>query len=259
MEHDFAVDEDKAEHIWNGAYGNAQGSILGKWVSRAERDGRVHDGVEYDPKGAEIVISSDIGFRDTTSWWYWQATVGGFRLLAYEGDSGLDADDWIPRVQDQAKELGAKRIGRIWLPQDAKAKTFQSKHSSIERFLKAFGHDKVKDVPPTKKADQISAARAVIGRCEFHKTRCEEGLDGLAAWQFKYIEEADAFSREPDHNWASHPSDAFSYGCQVMQLATPVKPIEETKFAIKGNDAGMKTVTVAELWKQTKTARSSRI
>ena len=41
MEHDFASDEDKAEHIWNGAYGSSQGAILAKWVARAERDGRI--------------------------------------------------------------------------------------------------------------------------------------------------------------------------------------------------------------------------
>lgn len=250
MEHDFTVDEDKAEHIWNGAYGNAQGSILGKWVSRAEREGRIHDEVAYDPEGAQIVISSDIGFRDTASWWFWQSAVGGHRLLAYDGDSGLDADDWIPRVREKLGELGAKSPGMIWLPQDAKAKTFQSKLTSIERFVKAFGHDRVRDVPPSTKSDQISAARGLIGRCEFHKTLCEAGLDGLSAWQFKYIEEANTFSREPDHNWASHPSDAFAYGCQVVSEPVPPRPLGEATFPVKGTKSGrIQTAPLSTLWR----------
>lgn len=98
MLHDFDVDQDKAEHIWNGAYGSSQGAILARWVGKAERDGRVHNKVEYDPNGYTVEVSSDLGFRDTASFWYWQRTMGGFKLLKYEGDTGLDADDWIPRI-----------------------------------------------------------------------------------------------------------------------------------------------------------------
>ncbi len=32
---DFERDPDKAEHIWNGAYGATQGAILARWVNQA--------------------------------------------------------------------------------------------------------------------------------------------------------------------------------------------------------------------------------
>jgi phage terminase large subunit len=218
MEHDFEVDPDKAEHIWEGAYGSSQGAILARWVNQADRDGRIHDGVVYDPQGTPVDVSCDIGYRDTASWWYWQRAIGGYRILHYEGDSGLDADDWIPRIRQTLQSLGVERLGRIWLPHDARAKTFQSSHTVAERFLSAFGGQHVGMVPVSKKHDQISAARAVIGRCAFHSGRCEDGLDGLRAWEYEWLDEANTFSREPVHNWASHPSDAFAYGCQVMQM-----------------------------------------
>ena len=63
----------------------------------------------------------------------------------------------------------------------------------------------------------MSAARAIIGQCAFNKTACEAGLDGLGAWEYEWNEDLQTFSREPLHNWASHPGDAFAYGCQVMQ------------------------------------------
>lgn len=250
MEHDFEVDEDKAEHIWNGAYGNAQGSILGKWVSKAIREGRINPNVYFDPQGAPLEISSDIGFRDTATWWYWQRCVGGFRVVKYEGDSGLDADDWIPRIQQSIGALGIRTLGKIWLPHDARAKTFQSKHTTIEKFLSAFGPDKVAIVPQSKKSDQISAARRVIDKCEFHVDACEEGIDGLAAWEFEYNEETGIFSREPLHNWASHPADGFAYGCQVMQEELP--EVKEEAIPIKGITVGQNNVTLEELWKDTK-------
>lgn len=244
MEHDFKIDPDKAEHIWNGGYGSSQGAILARWVSTAEREGRIHNGVAYDPLGSPIEVSSDLGFRDTASWWYWQRAVGGYRLLKYDGDTGLDADDWIPRIQKNLEGLG--RLGKIWLPTDAKARTFQSKHTSIDKFLKAFGAGVVDIVPPSKKLDQISAAREVIQKCEFHKDLCEDGLDGLRAWEYEWSDENSVFSKEPLHNWASHPSDGFAYGCQVMTLYQP--PKQDMPQEIRGITVGNNTVTMDELW-----------
>lgn len=230
MAHDFAVDEDKAEHIWNGAYGSSQGAILARLVNKAERENRITDDVAYDPLGAPIEVSSDIGFRDTAGWWYWQRVIGGFNVLKYEGASGWDSDDWIPIIQRNISDMGAK-LGQIWLPHDARAKTFQSKHTTAEKFLTAFG-GKVDVVAQSKKRDQIEAARSIIQQCAFHATDCETGLDGLRAWEYEYNEETGVFSREPLHNWASHPSDAFAYGCQVMEAAEYVAPHAEPNYSV---------------------------
>jgi phage terminase large subunit len=230
MEHDKSVDPEIAEHVWEGAYGMQQGAILARWVDRAERAGRINDAVAFDPDATAIEISSDLGFRDTATWWFWQRKLGGYSLLDYVGDSGLEAADWIVRLQDMLREHEWP-LGKIWLPHDAMTKTFQSKNSAIEQFLKAFGAGKCEIVPKTSKADRINAARTVIKQCEFHKTRCELGLDGLRAWEFEYNPDTQAFSREPLHNWASHPSDGYSYGCQVMQLMPPPeKEIKKPKW-----------------------------
>lgn len=248
MEHDFANDEDKAEHIWNGAYGSSQGAILAKWVARAERDGRIHDGVEFDRDGSPIEVSGDLGFRDTASWWYWQRKPGGFSVLKYDSDTGLDADDWIPRIQTTISELSGGKLGKIWLPHDARAKTFQSKYTTIERFLTAFGNGKVDIVAQSKKLDQINAARNVVPRCEFHRTNCEAGIDGLLAWEYAYNEETGIFSREPLHNWASHPSDAFAYGAQVMEESKPEEPKKPAVFPVTGHNGVIRTAPLDELW-----------
>lgn len=225
MQHDKATDPEVAEHVWEGAYGLQHGAILGRLVERAERDGRIGDGVAYDPDGVGIEISSDLGFRDTATWWFWQRRVGGFSLLDYDGDSGLDAPDWIERLQRRLTEHGWP-LGKIWLPHDAKTKTFQSKHSAVEQFLQAFGTGRVGIVPLTSIPDRVNAARTIIRKCEFHKTRCEKGLDGLRAWQYEWNPDTLSFSRQPLHDWASHPADGYSYGCQVMQSLPPpeVKP-----------------------------------
>lgn len=202
------------------------GAILGRYVTQADRDGRIDDAVQPDPEGAPIEISSDIGFRDTASWWFWQPTREGFNLVNHDSDSGLDASQWIDRLIGELKRVGVK-LGRIWLPQDAKAKTFASRHSPMEQFLEAFGHDVVRVVPQTKKLDQINAARWVIQRCRFAKSECKEGIEGLAAWSFEYDEETKDFSKDPKHDWASHHGDSFAYGALVMRERDPDK--EKTK------------------------------
>ena len=253
MLRDFEVDPDKADSVWNGAYGAAEGAILSRWVNEAEREGRINNNVLFDVQGAPIEISSDIGFRDTASWWFWQRKVAGFSLLKYDCDSGLDADDWIPRLQDSISDLGLGRLGKIWLPQDAKAKTFQSKHSSVEKFLAAFGADRVEIVPGSKKLDQISAARKVIKRAEFNRQHCEAGLDGLLAWEFEWIDDNNVFSKAPLHNWASHPGDAFAYGAQIMeQYVVPEAKKDEPRYIGVGP---VNTATLDDMWKTAPSAQ----
>lgn len=225
MLHDKATDLEMAEHIWEGGYGIDQGAILARWVDRAEKSGRLN-ACQYDDTALPVEITSDIGFRDTASWWVWQRKLFGFSLLHYVGESGQDAGEWIEYWQKFLADRGWP-LGKIWLPHDARVKTFQSKESALEQFLKAFGVGKCDIVPQSSKADRINAARTVIQKCEFNAVECEKGLDGLRAWVFEYNPDTLSFSREPAHNWASHPSDAFSYGCQVMQTMPP--PTSETK------------------------------
>jgi phage terminase large subunit len=196
------------------------GAILGRWVEQAEKDGRVSDEVEYDPQGSDIFVSSDIGFRDTATWWFWQPRMDGFSLIDYDEDSGLDAPEWIERLQKRFDSRGYK-LGNIWLPHDARAKTFATRHSVVEQFLKAFGADRVHVVPQTKKMDKINAARAVMPSCRFAKTNCAQGLKGLRAWAFEWNNDTRQFSRDPKHDWASHPGDGFSEGALMMRHRVP--------------------------------------
>lgn len=236
--------EENGRSLWRQEYFNDWsaaniGAILGQDIERAERAGRILD---LEPDDWPVEISSDIGFRDTAAWWFWQPKQGGFDLIDYDQGIGMDADDWIERLKTKPYKLG-----HIWLPHDAKVKTFQSKHSSLERFLTAFGHDKVGIVPESKKSDRINAARQVIGRCRFHKTLCKDGLNGLRSWSYEFDEEKKIYSKEPLHNWASHPGDAYSYGCQIMAE----RVLADTSVPkLRGlTVSNVHDVTLDEMWK----------
>ena len=250
MEADFAADQDRAEHVWHGAYGASQGAILAKWVNRAEREGRIASDIEYDVDGAPMGVSADLGFRDTAAFWYWQPVNGGYHVLKYDADTGLDAEEWIPRIQDNIRELGAKSA-KIWLPHDARAKTFQSKHTVLEKFLSAFGAGSCEIVPQSKKHDQIEAARTIMDKCAFHGERCEAGLDALRAWEYLYHEDLGVMSREPLHNWASHGADAFCYGAQKINEKAKENPKIADIFPVSGQNGRIITEPLDKLWKET--------
>lgn len=193
------------------------GSILARAITRAERDGRIGEHVEYERDGAPVEISADIGRRDSATWWFWQPRIGGFALVDYDGGWGLDAEEWCDRLE--AKLQGVK-LGTIWLPHDARNKTFAAKHSALDVFVRRFGAKHVNITPASSIEHRVNAARVIIGRCEF-SSKCERGLEGLRAWSYDYSEDNKTFSSLPKHDWASHDGDGFSYGCLIMQQTRP--------------------------------------
>jgi phage terminase large subunit len=84
-------------------------------------------------------------------------------------------------------------------------------------------------------------------------------LDGLRAWEFDFNEDNQVFSKEPLHNWASHPSDAFAYGCQVMEMDEPAGKEDDPRWPIKGTQTGFEVAPLNDLWKTAPKSNSGRI
>ena len=185
------------------------GAILGGRVEAAEHEGRVVDTDLYDPNGSDIITSCDIGFRDATAWWFWQIRKDGPALIDHMEESGLEAQDWL----DKLSSLPYK-YDTMYLPHDARAKTFATRNSALEQFLKS-GYN-IKVLPPVKVADKINAGRAIMPLCRFSKLKCARGLASLREWSFVWDDKHKIFSKEPNHNWASHSADGFCYGALVL-------------------------------------------
>jgi len=222
------------------------GAILARQISVAERVGRVRPDVDYDPLGQPIQISADIGRSDTSTWWFWQPCPGGYRIIDHDSGWGIDAEEWCARLEKKLQRYPKDSLGKIWLPHDARAKTFAAKRSAVETFLLFFGANRVAITPNSSKADRINAARVITQRVEFNSERCEKGLDALRSWSYKYDDEKKTFSSEPDHDWASHDGDGYSYGALIMQLSDPPPPPPEPP---RGIFVGQTEVTLEEMWR----------
>ena len=233
------------------------GAILARAIGIAEKQGRITDEVQFDPFGQPLEISADIGKRDTATWWFWQSMIGGHQVVDHDSGWGIDAEEWCHRLDARIKgyALQGKKtaLGRIWLPHDARAKTFAAKRSAVEIFIDYFGTDHVAITPNSSKADRINAARVLMPRIKFNATRCDKGLEALRAWSFEFDEEKKTFSAEPLHDWASHDGDGFSYGCVVMRQAEPPPPPPPP---MRGITVGVPSVSLDEMWAATKPAKT---
>ena len=238
------------------------GAILARSIAAAEKEGRVNDDVQYDPYGAPIEITCDLGRRDTATWWFWQPQIGGYQIIDYASGWAIDAEEWCYKLSNMLEAYknsdGKLALGRIWMPHDARAKTFSAKHSAVEIFIEKFGTKHVAMVPRSSIADRVNAARVMIGKIKFNQTKCERGLDGLRNWRYEYDEEAKIFGSDPVHDWSSHDGDGFSYGCQIMQQAEPPAPKPED---MRGIFVGINknNVTLEEMWASTPKREQGRI
>lgn len=228
------------------------GAILARQLGINEQKGLIGDHVQFDPYGQTFDITADIGRRDSATWWFWQSKVGGHSVFDYDGGFGIDAEEWCYRLRDRIGQYvlsnGRPALGTIWLPHDARAKTFAAKRSAVEIFVEHFGADHVKITPQSRISDRVNAARVMTPRVEFNATKCERGLDGLRAWSYEYDEERKIFSSEPIHDWSSHDGDGYSYGCLIAQQAAPPPPRPEQ---MRGITVGVPSVTLDEMWQST--------
>ena len=211
------------------------GAILGKYLEQAMRDGRINDDVVAIADASEVAVSMDLGFHDAAAAWWWQRRGDGWGLIDYREESGTDAADWIEFLKTSQYPPDV-----VYLPHDARAKTFRTKFTVLEEFLHA-GFGSVRIVPRINTLDRVNAARAIMPHCWFHKTHCAEGLAALRAWEYKWDEDRKVFSKEPDHNWASHGADAFSYGALALgapRRATTVVKTERELAREKVTQAG---------------------
>lgn len=219
------------------------GAILGRYVEAAEKQGRITDDVDFDADGSGIEISSDLGRRHVSAYWFWQPRLDGFALVDYDEESGLDAEEWIDRLKEK---LGKRPLKKIWLPHDARAKTFSAKHSAVEQFVSAFGADRVGIVPRSAmKSHSINAGQVVMRQCHFNKTSCARGLAALRSWSYEYDHERKAYSKNPTDDWAADGADAFCEGAKIMQQRVIEKKVDQP---LRGITVGAPSVTLNEMW-----------
>lgn len=164
-----------------------------------------------DPDFA-VDLVADLGFTDSCSWWGWQTTPDGYRIVEFYEADGQAIGHYIDWVKTRPY-----KVGQVFLPHDAKAKSLQTGKSIIEQFLIAGITPRL--VPEMSLQDGIEATRIVLPKCYFDEKATYDGLEHLRAYMREWDERTQTYRNRPKHDQHSHAADAFRY------LALAAKPI----------------------------------
>jgi phage terminase large subunit len=195
--------EDDYLHIYEGFCKQVvEGAIYRNELLAADKEQRICR-VPYDAT-KPVHTFWDLGFGDNTSIWFAQSIGFEFRLIDYLSASLQGLQYYLKALQEKPYVYGTDH-----LPHDARAHELGSGRS-IEEQIRATGRT-VKIVRKLSIEDGIAAARAIFGRCWFDSEKCADGLQALRHYRYVMDDKLASFKKEPLHDWASHPADAFRY------------------------------------------------
>lgn len=227
------TDAQYQQEMENNPNAKVVGTYYSELVAQMEDDGRIGD---YEYVEHEMVhVSADLGFTDSTAFWFWQLDKKGPILIDYYENDSQPLEHYFDVLKNKGYDYAD-----IWLPHDAKATTYQTGRSTLEQFI-----DKglpVKIVPKLAVQHGIDAARMLLPQCRIDAENCAGGIEALRAYRRQFNEKTQQFSNTPLHDWASNGSDAFRY----FALATDEKAfVEATPI-----EPGLKTPewTLDQLW-----------
>ena len=156
----------------------------------------------------------DIGYTDTTAIWRYQSTEDKIRFsLTYEQEAR--SVEFFATWLHAQRESGIM-TGEVWLPHDAKAKSFQTGRSTIEQFLSYGVRPRI--VPKLDLLDGIQAARQMLPVMQFDEAGCRDGILALRAYRRKFNQETQQYINRPLHDWSSNYADSFRYAALIAKL-----------------------------------------
>ena len=205
----LARDPHGYQNVWEGDVIEVlDGAVYAEEMLKARQEGRFTS-IPID-RSKPVTTVWDLGFSDATAIWFVQRVGFELRVIDYYENQHQGLPHYLKVLQERGY-----LYERHWLPHDAKAKSLGTGSSIQEQMIKARFPTQI--TPGLSVVDGIAAARSIFGTCYFDEKRCADGLDALRNYRYKPHDDGRTFSKNPEHNWASHGSDAFRYLAIVMQ------------------------------------------
>jgi phage terminase large subunit len=215
------------------------GAYYAKLIGEAYEQGRVGD----HPVDAEnpVDLVADLGYTDSCSWWGWQTTRDGYRVCDFYEADGQPISHYIDWIKSRPY-----KVGQVWLPHDAKAKSLQTGKSIIEQFLIAGITPRL--VPEMSLQDGIEATRLTIPKCWFDEKAVYEGLEHLRAYMREWDERTQTYRSRPKHDQHSHASDAFRYLSLSTRPVSGKKSSPDATIATRQGDGNNYAFALEDIW-----------
>ena len=223
---DESTDEQYQQEMECNPDAAVMGTYYSKIIANMEHQGSIGS-YPYNPD--EMVhASADLGYTDSTAFWFWQLDKEGPILIDYEEHDGQSLDYYMKMLKDKGYEYAD-----IWLPHDAQAKTLQTGRSTIEQLVDPKGDGSrvgglpCKLVPRLAIQHGIDAARMILPKVRIDANNCAAGIEALRAYRRQYNEKTQQYANTPLHDWSSNGADAFRGFALVTDTELSEKQIEE--------------------------------
>jgi len=221
---------DSYPHVWEGDYVTAMtGAYFAASINAAKAEGRISR-VAADPL-MKIRLFADIGGTGAKAdnFVFWAAQFIGMEVRA------------INHYEQQGQPIGAHLNwlrsqgytpdrAEIWLPHDGDT---QDKviDVSYRSAFEAAGYT-VTVVPNQGKGAamlRVEAARRLFPSIWFDQEKTQPGIDALG-WYHEKRDETRDIGLGPNHDWASHSSDAFGLMCVCYEPPRTSAPLKYPKM-----------------------------
>lgn len=222
---DLAERPDQYEHVWEGAYASVvEGAYFASHLTKAKADGRIGR-VPADPL-MTLRVFVDIGGTgaraDAFTMWVCQFIGLEVRVLDYYEAVGQPIGTHLEWLRSRGY---TPERAQIWLPHDGSTqdKVFDV---SYESALQKAGYT-VTVVPNQGKgaaSQRIEAVRNLFPSIWFNEDTTQAGRDALG-WYHEKKDEIRGIGLGPEHDWASHGSDAFGLMAVVYEPPKAYAPL----------------------------------
>ncbi len=172
-------------------------------------------------RGAETIVSYDIGVDDTTELLFEQQIDGEPRIVLEYHNNNEPLAHYV-EVMQQLAEQYSLNITDVILPHDGRVKEFIAGKRRVDAFrdlgVPAYTLDKLSIL------DGIEATRDYLRRVRVDSS-CDRVISAIQLYRWKYDAKNDITLNEPLHNWTSNPMDALRYmalGSSSTQVSIPL-------------------------------------
>ena len=184
-----------------------EGAYYGREMARIDAERRIGR-VPHEP-GLLVDTWWDLGMDDLMAIWFVQSHGREVRVIDYYENSGYGLAHYAGVLQEKRQARGFN-YGVHLGPHDIKVRELGTGMSRIETAASLGIPFSI--CPQHDVADGIEATRQLLSRCWFDEEHTAPGVRGLRQYRREWDDARGTWKRQPRHDAASHPADAFRTG-----------------------------------------------
>ena len=222
------------------------GAVYADELAQMVADGRIGS-VPYDPS-APVQTWWDFGWSDATAIWFVQERGDHLAVIDYREGTHLSLVKWVrlvrelPYVYNHARfNLTRDPYERHFAPHDLTQTEYGYGKTRYTIAQESHTHEdgvtvpglRFTPVPRGPLEDGIEATRNLLGRLRLDAERCQAGLSALRSYSYQWRDDAQTYSKIPQHDWTSHGADALRTGAVgLLPMLAPLgEPLPAGSFA----------------------------